>query len=330
LTLSSRKRNAKAHERNMIRQNDRMKKYSNYNPEDEEKQVPLQSQPLAAGSPTKDDRKPSPTSVETSSIDLQFQKSLTVTVTPQKSGPPQAASAGGNKSKYLTPIKSESHGKFVTPSKMPRQTSGNEETPTKSPFSGTLPDGVLSSPVALTPSKSQHLMSATTPIHKRLLHATSPSPPSSCPAIDPTTSAPLHAHYTPDVVSRAIFEALFGNSNKASSVSSSCVPWDEADDDDEDGDDIGGDDLYHCKSVEPVDELWFTRLMSTSLLTSQALDYALQNTSPTSFFQQQLSRGSHHIPSPLSLLTFSCLQETLSAHQTIFSPITSTQPSSPL
>jgi hypothetical protein len=271
-----------------------MKKYSNYNSEDEEKQQLLLEQTTVRGSPSKDDRKKSPTSIETSSIDFQFQTSLNLT-TPQKGTAAAAASATSpsqsttpmtNKAKYLTPIKNESHGKFITPSKMPRQTSGNEETPTKSPFSGTLPDGVLSSPVALTTPSKSHLLATTTPIHKRHLHATSPPPPT----LDPTTAFFSSAHYSPDVVSRAIFEALFGNSNKTS-LSSSCMPWDEVDDDDEDGDDIGGDDLYHCKSVEPVDELWFTRLMSTSLLTSQALDYALQTSSPTSFFQHQLSRG---------------------------------------
>lgn len=261
--LKLRKRNAKAHERNVGRQHDRMKKYSNHQIDDDsDSSVQLQDEKKNKPGKT------SPTSIETSSIDLhsdlsQPERGSSYT-TPKKPT-----------SKYHTPVKNDL-GKYITPSKMPRQTSGGEVTPTKSPFSETLPDGILSSPVSVTPLKS---LSVTTPIQKR---ANALSPP---PGIQQHNTPHFFSQYTPDVVSRSIFQALFGASPK----NTSSIPWDE--EDDEDGDDIGGDDLYQCKSVEPVDELWFTRLLSTSLLTTQALDYALGGS--TSFFQQQINRGKH-------------------------------------
>lgn len=275
-----------------------------------------------------DQKKPgktSPTGIETSSIDLhQSEKNDLMTpkklITPMKKIPA---------TKYITPVKTEINGKFITPSKMPRQTSGNgnEETPIKSPFSETLPDGILiSSPVCITPLKTPiplnvsssslasignggsggggitssltsstsssslsyaGVITATTPSQKKLNSFSPPPPPQGPSSTSPNQPTPQIA---PDVVSRAIFHALFGSLTKSMSSS---LPWDD-DDDDEDGDNIGGDDLYHCKSVEPVDELWFTKLMSSSLLTTQALDYALHTTgttTTTSFFQQQVNRG---------------------------------------
>jgi hypothetical protein len=280
-----------------------MKKYSKYSEAEDDNLADLTQGYDSRSSSREEKRSPgmtSPTSIETSSIDLQLQKVLNLTSSSSPSPrsaskysthTPTKPSSSSSAPKYLTPGKNESLNKYVTPSKMPRQTSGggkNDEdlTPIKSPFSETLPDGIL-----LTPVKSSAALSPTTPLHHKKLHSLFSPPPTGLHQTHLSTpSHQIAPQYTPDVVSRTIFQALFGASTK--SVTSS-LPWDE-EDDEEEGDEIGADDLYHCKSVEPVDEVWFTRLMSTSLLTTQALDYALHNSSgssSTSFFQQQINRG---------------------------------------
>jgi hypothetical protein len=277
-----------------------MKKYSNYREEEDDNLSDLHNR----GNGEK--RSPglaSPTSIETTSIDLHLLTLTSPSSSSSKTTPikfpsqtptKSASSSSSTSSKYLTPGKNDPHSKYTTPSKMPRQTSGGEDlTPIKSPFSDTLPDGIL-----LTPGKGSSALSPTTPIHHKKFHSLLSPPPSGLHQSHLSTPSHLTApQYTPDVVSRTIFQALFGAST--TSVSSS-LPWDE-EDDDEDGDEIGVDDLYHCKSVEPVDEVWFTRLMSTSLLTTQALDYALHNSggsSATSFFQHQINRGTEPLCLP--------------------------------
>ncbi|CAE7575230.1 unnamed protein product, partial [Symbiodinium microadriaticum] len=47
-----------------------------------------------------------------------------------------------------------------------------------------------------------------------------------------------------------------------------------------DEDDDGDVDLYHIRTIDPVDESWFNKLVSTCLLSTKALQYALQKNIP--------------------------------------------------
>lgn len=80
-------------------------------------------------------------------------------------------------------------------------------------------------------------------------------------------------------ISHAIFQALFGQPKQrgAENCGRAQRLWDDVDSSDEDDEaDSGGAGRQSVKlaAVDPVDEFWFKRLVSTSLLTSSALDFA--------------------------------------------------------
>jgi hypothetical protein len=70
-------------------------------------------------------------------------------------------------------------------------------------------------------------------------------------------------------------QALFGT---PTSCLRSSLRWDEESSEDEDEDsDV---DLYHFRTIEPVDQLWFSKLVSNSLLATTALQYAISKNIP--------------------------------------------------
>jgi hypothetical protein len=88
------------------------------------------------------------------------------------------------------------------------------------------------------------------------------------PPMQVTTIPPQRSS---DAISAAIFSALF--ESETGSNPGRRRNWDS---DSEDDDEEGGNGGPSLPKVRKVDEIWFKRLMTTSLLTSTALDYAMK------------------------------------------------------
>ena len=122
------------------------------------------------------------------------------------------------------------------------------------------------------------------PFNPRSRSAFSPSLPT------PNTNAKARSSLNSDAITDAIFQALFGSASAASTQPSKVKPgrrWDDVDSDSDSEGEQGGQqqgtsgnslNAYAGPVVPKVDEAWFKRLLTTNLLTSAAIDFAVNRT----------------------------------------------------